>query len=160
MNMNEAFPSKYLKADVDVPEDSDLTLVINDATVETLGQGKDAEDKVILYFNGTDKGLVLNKTNWGLIARALGSDETDDWTGKAITLYSTDVQFGNDFVRSIRVRPRAPKSTRPKLVQAAEPTGVEEAAYTPAPRRERTGKTINSGRPVADTEELDDGAPF
>jgi hypothetical protein len=155
MKMNEAFPSKYLKADVDVPEDSDVVLVINDASMETLGQGKEAEEKVILYFNGTDKGLVLNKTNWGLIAKALGSDDTDDWTGKAISLYSTDVQFGNDFVRSIRVRPRAPKPTRRQPVEV--PDEVEEV---PAHRREPRGKSVSSGLPVAETEAIDDGAPF
>jgi hypothetical protein len=108
MKMSEAFPSKYMKADVDVPETSDLIVTISHSTQERIGQGKEAEDKVILWFHESEKGLVLNKTNWGLIDKALNSDDTDQWTGKRIALFSTDVQFQSDFVRAIRVRPRPP----------------------------------------------------
>ena len=59
-----------------------------------LGQGKEALDKWVCYFDGTDKGLVLNKTNLNTIARLYG-DDTDLWIGKPITLFATEVQFGS-----------------------------------------------------------------
>ena len=130
MKMSEAFPSKYMKADVDVPETSDLIVTISHATTERIGQGKEAEDKVILWFHEAEKGLVLNKTNWGLIAKALGSDDTDNWEGKRIALFSTDVQFQSDFVRAIRVRPRAPGGKPvPAAAAKSAPELPEEAPF-------------------------------
>lgn len=110
MRMNDAYPSKYLKADADVPEEGFLVLTIKTVEMEEIGQGTDAQDKPVIYFRETQKGLVLNKTNWGLIAKALGSDDTDTWEKRKIALYSTDVQFGKDMTRGIRVNSKAPKS--------------------------------------------------
>jgi hypothetical protein len=92
-----------------------------------LGKGKDAEDKVVLKLRETPKGLVLNKTNWNTISKVLGSDDTDDWEGKRIALWSMDVQFSGEMVRAIRVRPRAPKPPAPApakhaLSRPAKPT--------------------------------------
>lgn len=109
MKMNDAYPSNYLKADVDVPEVGNLTMTIDRVEMVTFGQGKDAQEKPVVYFRETEKGLVLNKTNWRLIAQALGDDDTDTWEGKKIALYSADVQFGQDMMRGIRVSSRAPK---------------------------------------------------
>lgn len=113
MKPNDAYPSKYLKADFDVPEDGMLVLTILDIRLELIGQGKDAQNKPVIYFHETDKGLVLNKTNWKLIDQALGTDETDDWEGRKIALYSTDVQFGQDMTRGIRVSSKPPKGKTP-----------------------------------------------
>ena len=58
MNINDAFPSKYLKA-------SDLqgrnhSVTIANVVTEDIGKG---EEKLIIYFQGHKKGMVLNKTN-------------------------------------------------------------------------------------------------
>lgn len=114
MKMDDAYPSKYLKADVDVPEDGQVVMTIDRVTMELLGKGKDAQEKPVVYFLETEKGLVLNKTNWKLIGQALGNDDTDSWDGKKIALYSADVQFGEEMTRGIRVSSRAPRvTTRP-----------------------------------------------
>lgn len=106
MKTGAMFPSKYLKA-MDV--EGDKTLVI--ASVEMhefkTREGSD-EIKPLVTFQGQEKGLILNKTNTKLIERALKSDDTDDWVGKPITLYSAEVEFGGDIVDSIRVRSKAP----------------------------------------------------
>jgi hypothetical protein len=136
MRLNDAFPSKWLKADEDVPPEGDLIVTITGAEVETLGQGKDAEEKVVLKFRETGKGLVLNKTNWNTISKVLGSDDTDDWEGKRIALCSMDVQFSGEMVRAIRVRPRAPKPPAPApakhaLSRPAEPTTPADDSNIP-----------------------------
>lgn len=118
MNINEAYPGKYLKADVDVPEDESLIVVIERVEMETVGQGDDADHKPVVYFKGMTKGLVLNKTNAHVIAKVLGSPDTDDWEGRKIALFSTDVQFGADMVRAIRVRSKSPKA--PKIAAPAD----------------------------------------
>ena len=115
MDINGAFPSKYLKA-------SDLagqtvTVTISDIVVETVGQGEDQTDKPIVYFAGKEKGVVLNVTNSKAIAKAYG-DETDEWVGKPIEVYPDTTPYKGDIVDCIRVRvpnsaPRATKGDIP-----------------------------------------------
>lgn len=107
MNLSDAFPSRYMKAGVDVDEDGQRVVTIEDVTMERVGQGADARDKLVVAFQETDKTLVLNKTNATTISKLYG-DETDAWPGKRITLYCTYVQFQADMVLSIRVRPKVP----------------------------------------------------
>ena len=50
------------------------------------------DTKPVVYFEGKDKGLVLNKTNSNTISTTYG-DETDDWVGMEIVLFETIVEF-------------------------------------------------------------------
>jgi len=111
MKIGNMFSGSYLKAsDLDGDEiktiDSVSTVSLKD------NQGQETH-KPVLHFKGQDLGLVLNKTNAKAIARALGSDETDDWLGRKITLYTTEVEFRGDWVDAIRVKPKAPKESEP-----------------------------------------------
>lgn len=118
---SDMFPSKWLKAS-DF-EDGDATLTIREVGQERIGQGKDAADKFVLYFVDEDRGLVLNKTNVGTIAKLHG-DDTDDWIGKDVTLFATEVQFQSEMVEAIRVRSKPPRRPGQK---AAKPTAPAEA---------------------------------
>lgn len=75
--------------------------------MEMVGQGSDAEEKPIVFFDETDQGLVLNVTNANGITELLGTDETNEWKGKKICLYPTRVQFGSKMVDAIRVKEAA-----------------------------------------------------
>lgn len=123
--MHEMFPSKYLKA-ADFTEAGE-TLTIKEIKEERIGQGKDADDKWVLYFQERDKGLVLNKTNTGIIA-ALYGDDTDDWEGKLISLYATEVQFQGEMVEAIRVKKKAPRPPAAPVKGKAEPAKVKSTA--------------------------------
>lgn len=120
MNINKTFDSKYLKADGDIPDDGNLILTIEVVRLESVGQGDDASDKPVVYFRETDKGLVLNKTNATTITGLYGP-ETDDWIGKKIALFSTEVDFGGKQVLAIRVRMKKPQP-------AAQPAPVTAKA--------------------------------
>lgn len=116
MNINQAYPSNFLKAD-DLGGKS-VTVVIQKVEMEEIGQGRDKETKPVLYFRGKEKGVVLNKTNANTITKLYGG-ETDDWIGKAITLVPREVEFQGEMVLSIRVslqKPGAPvaKPTDPE----------------------------------------------
>lgn len=113
MDINKAFPSKYLKA-ADA-EDGDLTLTIARVKTETIGQGAKAETKPVVYFSETEKGLCLNKTNANMIVQIAQSGDTDDWTGKKIRLIATEVEFQGSLVMSLRVRSpqKAAKPSKP-----------------------------------------------
>lgn len=114
-NINDAFPSNYIKA-------SDLkggqpAVVIERIAFEPVGQKK--EMKPILYFEGKEKGLVLNKTNAKNITGLVGSAETEDWLGFSVRLYATNVEFQGDTVEAIRVK--------------AAPVGAGRKAPSPPP---------------------------
>lgn len=104
MNIATAFPSKTLRAD---EMNDDMTLTIKSVQVETVGQGKDSEEKPVIYFRETDKGLVLNKVNANTISGIYGP-ETDGWIGQRITLFPTEVEFAGKQVKGIRVRMKRP----------------------------------------------------
>ena len=100
MNIDQAYPSKYLKsADITNP----IKVVIRGCRIEGIDEeGK--EQKPVLYFNGMDRGLVLNKTNATMISGAFGS-ETDNWTGKTVGLWvDPNVMFGNEKRPGLRVK--------------------------------------------------------
>ena len=124
MNINSAFKSNYLKA-ADFTEDT--TYTIKNCAMETLGQGKDADDKPVLYFNEVDKGLALNKTNSTTIAKQYGTD-TDTWVGKPVTLYPTEVEFKGEMVESIRIRARAGRIAPPQKPPTPAPQSSSPAA--------------------------------
>lgn len=102
MNINSAFPNKYLKADVDITED--VLATIKTVKIESVGQGAKTEQKPVVYFDKLEKGLVLNKTNAKMIAKIAKSDDTDDWKGTKIRLIATEVEFQGELVMGIRVR--------------------------------------------------------
>lgn len=97
MKISDAFPSTYLKAD-DL-NGSRPVVVIRSIKFENLGD----ERKSVLYFEGKDKGLVLNKTNANAITDILGTDETDYWVGARIRLYPIKVDYQGKRVLAIRI---------------------------------------------------------
>ncbi len=103
MKISGAFPSNYVKA-ADL-HGKPCPLTIRTCVLEELGQGSDKETKPVVYFNGRQKGLVLNKTNANVIAEAYG-DETTNWEGKPVEVYPTQVQFRGNLVDAIRIRIR------------------------------------------------------
>jgi len=106
MNINESFPSKFLKA-------SDLkgqtvAVTISHVGIEEVGE----EQKPVLYFKDKPKGLVLNKTNGMVIADRFGP-ETDGWADAEIELYPTKTPFQGQMVACLRVQLPAPPPPPP-----------------------------------------------
>lgn len=140
MDIEAAFPSKYLKA-------SDLqgttpTVVISHVAMEEVG--RDKETRPVLYFNGKQKGVVLNKTNATNISVGYGRN-TDAWVGKAVTLFTAMVDFQGQTGPAIRIRPAsqqpAPQQPAPQQQQpqftSGPPAHHQEAPHFDAPPPER-----------------------
>lgn len=96
MNINDVFPSDYLKAN-DL-KGRKVKVTIQHVEVKKIGD----DTKPVIYFDGKDKGLVLNKTNGMVIAAAYGP-ETEGWQGRSIFLYSAKVPFQGQMVDALRV---------------------------------------------------------
>lgn len=115
MNINEQFPSKFLKAaDLDGKQ---IVVTIKDCMVESIGEDK----RPVLYFVGKEKGVVLNKTNATNISEAYGPD-TDEWTGKKVMLYTAWVDFQGKSMEAIRIR--KPKDSEVGTSAKPEPRGA------------------------------------
>lgn len=133
MKISEAFPSKYLAASDLMPSGVpvDATVTISNVTLETLGQGRDAEQKPVVFFQGHQKGCVFNKTNSRKVAESYG-DDTDAWLGKSIILTAREVEFQGDNVWAIRVKIPAgqtvAQTVAPFVAPAAAPANSEQAA--------------------------------
>lgn len=96
--------SKLLKA-------ADLANREHELTIESVEVIKFTDgDKLGLRFVGKQKGLALNKTNYSVIATALG-DETDLWHGKSIIIYPTVTDYQGTPTPCIRVRPVLQKAS-------------------------------------------------
>ena len=103
MNINEMKESKYLKKE-DVGAGTLFT--IKEIKHENVALETQPEElKYVMYFHEATKGIVMNWTNLQLAAKALGSENTDDWMGKQIVLYEDpNVSFGGKLVGGIRIR--------------------------------------------------------
>jgi hypothetical protein len=126
---DEAFPSRWLKA-ADIPRQG-MPLKIAKVEVEKIGT--DQKEKYLVYFRGQEKALVLNGTNWGLIAAALREENSDDWPGKIIELFPTTTNFGAKLVDCIRVRryrPATPAQS-PKAAPVTKPAPIGPADEAP-----------------------------
>jgi hypothetical protein len=97
MNINNLFPSNYLKA-ADL-QGREVEVIMDRVAMEDIG----GDHKAVLYFQHKEKGVVLNKTNSTNIASIYGP-ETDGWNGRKVTLYSAWVDFQGRSVEAIRIR--------------------------------------------------------
>lgn len=122
MNITAQFPGKYLRA-CDLPHP--LVVTMSHVVTEEIKipNKREAEKKPILYFvSGEiehDRGLVLNITNACWIStghppktdffkpdfvRCGYGEETDDWKGKKIVIFSTQCEAFGEMVDCIRAR--------------------------------------------------------
>lgn len=95
--VSQVFSGEYLTA-ADL-QGAEPSVVIASVEIKEFDDG----DKFLLTFQGKKKGLVANKTNSKRIA-ALYGDETDDWIGREIILYTDQVDYAGKTVDAIRVR--------------------------------------------------------
>ena len=140
MHYSQIKESKYLKK-----EDcgKGILVTIQEVTQENVAKQGDPEElKFCLWFQESEKPLVLNSTNGNIIAQITGEEDTDNWAGHKIVLYhDPNIQFAGKLVGGIRVR--APKN------QPAQPKP------TPKPMPKPTSRP-----PVPMDEPEDDDMPF
>ena len=87
MKLDEMFPSRYVKGQ-DL-KGRNVIVTIARVQAENMRPNPQSPElrKFVLYTDEGKKGIVLSKTLASQISRALGSDDSDDWIGKKVTLY-------------------------------------------------------------------------
>lgn len=102
MTSIDEFFGNYLKSQ-DIKSETEVT--VKEVKVEPLGRGGEAKDKLVVYFDGLEKGLALNKVNAEALAEVANSREIEKWKGLKVSLYvDPNVQFAGQRVGGIRVK--------------------------------------------------------
>ena len=109
--LNEMLPSRFLKKE-DVP--APVLVTISAITHEVVD--KDTEEKKwAMHFEEFDKPLALNSTNLQITAKACGSQDSDEWLGRKIVIYTDDnVSFAGKIVGGLRLRAQKVTTNKPK----------------------------------------------
>jgi len=97
MNIETCFPSEYVKAG---DLNGRVTVKIHHVEMRVVGD----DSKPVVFFEKTQKGLVLNKTNArSIIQIAGGVTDTDQWTGIQVVIYPTTTDYSGQRVPCIRI---------------------------------------------------------
>ena len=147
MLISQAFPSKYLSS----PDLQGRTVVvtISHVSMEEVGVG---DHKPVLYFQGKQKGMVLNKTNASHLVSLYG-DNTDNWAGSAVEIFTLMTEYQGKPVEGLRVRmPQAPMQSPSEI--AAQ--NMAASMPTDPPTAEQVRNLDNA----ALSDELSDEIPF
>lgn len=119
--VSEMLPSSYLKQ-TDFDEAGLIVTVSKVSHKNVAREDEPAEMKWLVTFAEFEKAMVLNTTNINALAKACGSDDTDDWGGKEVIVYvDPTIGFGGKITGGLRIR---------KYVVAAPP---KQAARQSAP---------------------------
>ena len=81
-------------------KDRPLIATISHLKQEVVGQGQDAKEKHVLYFE-QGKPMVLNRTNWDSLEEAFGDSE--DWPGHKVKIKCARTQFQGKATDGIRL---------------------------------------------------------
>ncbi len=106
MKISDEFPSQFLKAS-DLGG-RDIRLTMDRVDREKIGQ----DLKMVLYFKGKQKGMVLNRTNAFTIGDAYGED-TEDWSDQPIILFSIKTEYQGKVVDGLRCRVPTARDNKP-----------------------------------------------
>jgi hypothetical protein len=90
------------KADVTPP----VVWTINNVEERTVtAPGKEPKDKLVLFFDGTQKGLVLNMTNGDTLFELTGHSDPEEWIGQRVELYVDEqVAYAGKKIGGVRLR--------------------------------------------------------
>jgi hypothetical protein len=104
MKLDELFPRKYATGE-DL-QGRPVTLTISHLHLEkmTPTPGAAPVEKWVIFFKEAQKGIVLSKTLAIQVAQAVGSDDTDAWTGKRVTLFPESVTVAGQARIAIRAK--------------------------------------------------------
>ncbi len=146
MRKNDALPSKYLNA-------TDVGNGVFKLTVVSVVMEKMENDgamKPVMSFQGAQKSMPINATNWDNMAVVYG-DESDNWIGKQIDMYTEATRMPNGKpTRGVRIRPVAGSDTAAAM-QAPAPSGQSVPG---GPGEQAAAQTFNQPLPT-DPADLD-----
>lgn len=137
-NINDVFPSKFLKAHE--LQGREPIVTIDRVEFEQVGQKR--ETVPVLYFVGKEKGIKLNKTMANKVIEISGSALTEEWAGVKVKLYAAEAMFAGDTYDVVRIKspngtsrmqrmtPAPPPPPAPKPPALSPPDELPDDIYT------------------------------
>lgn len=125
MNIYKSSLFKYIAGDS--LKGKSVPMTIERVVNEDVSNSDGKEEKQVLYFVESKKGMILNKTNAKRIARLYGP-ETDEWKGIVIELYTEPVKAFGETHNALRVR---------EAKQQAQANKIKSEKLTPDERKAR-----------------------
>jgi hypothetical protein len=106
----------YIGAYAFQPGEEKILTIKSVSEEDVIGSNGRKEPCMVVKFAEKDvKPLICNVTNAKTIEKVVGSGYIEDWAGTKIQLYVTEVSAFGDTVEAVRIRPKAPKVTKPDL---------------------------------------------
>ena len=88
----------------------DLVVEITEVKTESVMNADGRNEECLVAHLKNQKPLIVNKTNAKAISKVCGSNYIEDWKGKKISLYISNVKAFGELVEAIRVRTVPPKA--------------------------------------------------
>ena len=133
--ISEMLPSSYLKQS-DFDESGAIVTVANVIEKNVARQDDPVEMKWLVHFEEFEKAMVLNTTNINALAKACGSDDTDDWAGKEVIVYvDPTIGYGGKTTGGLRIRKYVVAAPPKQAVKAAPRQAVVQADDEPGDPR-------------------------
>ena len=85
-----------------------LTVTIKSVSKQIVKGSDGKEQECTVAIIEGQKPMILNKTNCKIISKIYGTPYIEDWTGKKITLYATQVKAFGDVVDALRIKAEKP----------------------------------------------------
>lgn len=100
MDLNKQFGGgKWLKAaHIERPTTLTIDKIYNEKV------GREREVRPVVYFEGEDRGLILNKTNGRALCDICGTSDTQKMSGQQVELYVVDTEYQGDPIKGLRLR--------------------------------------------------------
>ena len=98
MDYSELYAGQFLKTE-DVLS-KPFTGTVKSAAVKEM---QDGTRRVVIYFDGMARGLVLNKTRYQTVCEIAKSSNTDNWRGLSLRVSAATTSFGGKRVGCIEV---------------------------------------------------------
>jgi len=125
---DELFPSIYLRA---TQLEKPVTVTVAKAYAGKMETRDKTELRGFVKFDGVEKELVLNKTNFRSLAEIAKSEKMSDWAGLIVELYVIDVQTKDGMKKGIRIRApeRKGKDARAFMPEKKAPISKIDEAF-------------------------------
>jgi hypothetical protein len=118
VDYSDCFGGKFLKADdINKPFVGEIERVV--------GEKIDGRLKPVIYFEGREKGVVLNSTRHKFVVGLAKSKNSDDWLGLKIGVRQGTTDFGGKEVGCIEFL-MPPKTAAEKTAEVKAAVGGDE----------------------------------
>lgn len=99
-HFDQLYPGRFLKSGELLGKK--VTVKIADIQIDELEGEKGKKIQGIIFLEGKDKQIVLNKTN-GLCLRGMFGAKLTEWVGKRITIFQDQTKLAGELVDCIRI---------------------------------------------------------